>query len=145
MCRALSEAPASTIPASGVWRELDDPERPTLELLAWNEPWPSELNQRGLLQELAQADVNAGFAEWFAGDLSDLKRKFGDDCAAGKLGIVEKPGAPPRLIGDSTVSHANCLCCIAEKIELCFQVSCAGFRLQPLFPSIMHRIGSPSA
>ena len=65
-----------------------------------------------------QADVDAGFAEWFDGSIADVKRKFGDDCAAGKLGIVEKPGAPPRLIGDSTISNVNCLCRIAEKIEL---------------------------
>ena len=108
----------STIPASGVWRELEIPERPPLGLLTCGESWPSGLKQPGLLQDLVQADVDAGFAEWFDGSIADVKRKFGDDCAAGKLGIVEKPGAPPRLIGDSTISNVNCLCRIAEKIEL---------------------------
>ena len=108
----------STIPASGVWRELETPERPPLELLTWSEPWPSGLKQPGLLQDLVQADVDAGFAEWLDGSITDVRRKFGDDCAAGKLGIVEKPGAPPRLIGDSTISNVNCLCRIAEKIVL---------------------------
>ena len=87
-----------------------------------------------------QADVDAGFAEWFDGSIADVKRKFGDDCAAGKLGIVEKPGAPPRLIGDSTISNVNCLCRIAEKIEL------PGLdRCQSLYPNIMRRLGSHSA
>ena len=128
----------STIPASGVWRELELPERPPLGLLTCGESWPSGLKQPGLLQDLVQADVDAGFAEWFDGSIADVKRKFGDDCAAGKLGIVEKPGAPPRLIGDSTISNVNCLCRIAEKIELpgldslCIQISCAGLgRIQP--------------
>ena len=116
-----------TIPASGVWRAVDVPERPPMELLVWDTPWPSGCDRPDLLQELVQSDVDAGFAEWLDGGLHEVQERFGSRCAAGKLGIIIKDGSAPRLVGDSTVSNVNTLCRIEEKIELPGLDSVAGF------------------
>ena len=53
-----------------------------------------------------QADISAGFA------------RYGNRCAAGRLGLVKKEGKEPRLVGDCSISHANHMCRIPERIEL---------------------------
>ena len=107
-----------TIPASGVWPAVEVPERLPLELITCEEPWGSGLSDPKLLMKLVQDDVDQGFAEWLPGGLPEAKQLFGQAIAAGKLGLVKKEGSAPRLVGDSTVSHANSLCRIAERIEL---------------------------
>ena len=67
---------------------------------------------------LVQADVEAGFADWIPGGVEEARRIFGANCAAGKLGLVKKAGSEPRLVGDSSISCANQLSRIREKIEL---------------------------
>ena len=66
----------------------------------------------------AQEDVDLGFAEWLPGGLAEARARFGTACAAGRLGLVKKEGSSPRLVGDSTVSGANLLCRIGERIEM---------------------------
>lgn len=107
-----------TIPASGVWPAVEAPERLPLELITCEEPWGSGLSDPKLLMKLVQEDVDQGFAAWLPGGLLEAKQLFGEAVAAGKLGLVKKEGSAPRLVGDSTVSHANSLCRIAERIEL---------------------------
>ena len=58
------------------------------------------------------------FAEWVDGGIAEIERRFGPAVAAGKLGVVQKPRAAARLIGDSSVSGANAQCRIEERIEL---------------------------
>ena len=94
------------------------PTRPNLELLVLDAPWGTALDDPETLMELVQRDVDCGFAEWIDGGLDEVRRRFGRRCAAGRLGLVKKDGADPRLIGDSTISNANRLCRISEKIEL---------------------------
>ena len=108
----------SDIPASGVWHPVDRPERPCLELLVHDEPWASATDDSDCLMRLVQADIDAGFAEWLPGGFPEAKARFGAKCAAGKLGVVKKEGSDPRLVGDSSVSNANLLCRILEKVEL---------------------------
>ncbi|CAE7763577.1 Ubr3, partial [Symbiodinium sp. CCMP2456] len=50
--------------------------------------------------------------------IAEARARSGNACAAGRLGVVQKEGSAPRLVGDSTVSNANRLCRIADKIEL---------------------------
>eukprot|EP00435_Cladocopium_sp_Y103_P069545 s709_g33.t1 len=107
-----------TIHPSGVWRETEVAERPPTDLQIWNEPWSSGLANPDLLVELVQADVDEGFAEWVDGGLAEIERRFGSAVAAGKLGVVQKPGSAARLIGDSSISGANEQCRISERIEL---------------------------
>ena len=107
-----------TIPPSGVWRPVEVPERPPVELLTWQQPWGSALKDPATLMRLVQEDVDLGFARWLPGGLEEARALFGSECAAGKLGLVQKQGSDPRLIGDSTVSGANLLCRIGERIEL---------------------------
>ena len=107
-----------TIPASGVWSAVEAPERLPLQLITCEEPWGSGLSDPKLLMKLVQEDVDQGFAAWLPGGLLEAKHLFGEAVAAGKLGLVKKEGSAPRLVGDSTVSHANSLCRIAERIEL---------------------------
>ena len=52
------------------------------------------------------------------GVLEEARTLFGSECAAGKLGLAQKQGSDPHLIGDSTVSGANLLCRIGGPIEL---------------------------
>ena len=106
------------IAPSGVWREVDVPEEVNGELHVFDSPWKSGLEDPELLMRMVQADVDMGFAEWLPGGLPQARERNGDRCAAGRLGLVCKDGADPRLIGDSTVSGANGRCCISEKIEL---------------------------
>ena len=108
----------NTIPPSGVWREVDVPARPNLELLVLDAPWGSALDDPETLMDLVQRDVDCGFAEWIHGGVEEVRKRFGRQCAAGRLGLVKKDGADPRLVGDSTISNANRLCRISEKIEL---------------------------
>ena len=115
------------IPASGVWRKVDVPTPPSLALLLHDAPWRSGLEEPALLEKLVAEDVQEGFAEWIEGDEAAVRQKFGKACAAGKLGIVHKPGSAPRLIGDSTISNVNKLCRIQEKIELPNLLSVASF------------------
>ena len=103
------------IPMSGVWRPVEPDERPNLELLLHAEPWGSALDDPDCLLELVEADVQAGFA---SGGLPEAKERYGDLCAAGRLGLVKKEGSQPRLIGDSSISNANQLSRICEKVEL---------------------------
>ena len=114
----VSAGVVNTIPPSGVWREVEVAERPDLELLVHDAPWGSGRADPRLLMELVQADVDCGFAEWLPGGLAQARAKFGDHCAAGRLGLVHKDGAPQRLVGGSTVSNANLLCRVSEKMEL---------------------------
>ena len=107
-----------TIPPSGIWREIEIPDRPPDELLVWDEPWPSGLDDLGLLLALVQSDVKDGFAEWLPGGMEEARKRFGPHCAAGKFGVVKKDGSAPRLVGDSSISNVNGLCRIREKIEL---------------------------
>ena len=108
----------NTIPASSVWQQVDVAERPELSLLVWDEPWQSGSDDPKTLLGLVQADVDDGFAEWLSGGLAEARERFGELCAAGKLGLVHRDGAAPRLIGDSSVSIANALCRIEERVEL---------------------------
>ena len=108
----------NTIPASSVWQQVDVAERPELSLLVWDEPWQSGSDDPKTLLGLVQADVDDGFAEWLSGGLAEARERFGELCAAGKLGLVHREGAAPRLIGDSSVSNANALCRIEERVEL---------------------------
>ena len=104
---------------SGVWRAVDKPERPEgVELEILEEPWGSALEDPDCLMRLVQADVEAGFADWIPGGVEEARRIFGANCAAGKLGLVKKAGSEPRLVGDSSISCANQLSRIREKIEL---------------------------
>ena len=109
---------AETIPSSGVWHKVPVAERPPLELLTWDKPWGSGQKDPATLMQLAEEDVRAGFAECLPGGLSEAAKRFGAACAAGRLELVKKDGAAPRLVGDSTISNANRLCRIAERIEL---------------------------
>ena len=68
--------------------------------------------------ELVQADISAGFAEWLRGGVAEAKRRYGNRCVAGRLGLVKKEGKEPRLVGDSSISHPNHMCRIPERIEL---------------------------
>ena len=86
------------IPASGVWHPVERPERPDLEFLIHDEPWASATDDPDCLMRLVQADIDAGFAEWLPGGLDEVRK--------------------PRLVGDSSISHANQLCRIQEKVEL---------------------------
>ena len=63
--RGVSTGVLETIPASGVWREVDVAERPPQELLVWDRPWQSGLDDAELLLQLVQADD--GGAEWLPG------------------------------------------------------------------------------
>ena len=108
----------SDIQASGVWIPTDTPERPDLELVVHDSPWGSAADDPKCLMELVQADISAGFAEWLPGGLAEAKRRYGNRCAAGRLGLVKKEGKEPRLVGDSSIPHANHMCRIPERIEL---------------------------
>ena len=108
----------SDIQASGVWIPADTPERPDLELVVHDSQWGSATDDPKCLMELVQADISSGFAEWLPGGVAEAKRRYGNHCAAGRLGLVKKEGKEPRLVGDSSISHANHLCRIPERIEL---------------------------
>ena len=43
-----------TIPASGVWRPVEVPERPPVELLTWQEPWSSGRQDPETVLQLVQ-------------------------------------------------------------------------------------------
>ena len=107
-----------TIPPSGVWKKVDVTERPDLDLRVFDTPWGSALEGPETVFQLSQDDIRAGFASWLHGGLEEARKLFGDHCTAGKLGVVKKEGADPCLIGDNTVSNANQLCRISEKVEL---------------------------
>ncbi|CAE7484089.1 unnamed protein product, partial [Symbiodinium microadriaticum] len=81
-----------TIPPSGVWRETEVPERPNLELHTFDTPWGSAREDCHTACELVEEDVKAGFAVWLDGGLAEAKKQFGDNCAAGRLGVVKKAG-----------------------------------------------------
>ena len=107
-----------TIPPSRVFHPVNTPDRPPLELMIHEEPWGSGKRDPSLPMRLEQEDVQLGFAEWLPGGLDEARARFRDACAAGGLGVVQKEGSAPRLVGPSTVSKANRLSRIAEKIEL---------------------------
>ena len=125
----------NTIPASSVWQQVDVAGRPELSLLVWDEPWQSGSDDPKTLLGLVPADVDDGFAEWLSGGLAEARERFGELCAAGKLGLVHREGAARRLIGDSSVSNANALCRIEERVELpglrdgCFSVTLSRAKL----------------
>ena len=105
------------IPPSGMWRETELPERPNLELHTFDTPWGSARDDCRIACELVtEEDVKAGFALWLDGGFAEAKRQFGDNCAAGRLGVVKKEGSAPRL--DSSFSTTNHLCRISEKVEM---------------------------
>ena len=89
-----------------------------VELGILEEPCGSALEDPDCLMRLQQADVEAGFADWIAGGVEEARRLFGANCAAGKLGFVKKENSEPGLVGDSSISCANELFRIREKIEL---------------------------
>ncbi|CAE7395870.1 HFA1 [Symbiodinium sp. CCMP2592] len=72
-----------------VWREVDVPARPNLELLVLDAPWGSALDDPETLMELVQRDVDCGFAEWTPGGRDEVRQRLGRQCAAG-LGDVEE-------------------------------------------------------
>ena len=106
------------IPASGVWRAKESAEDVDVELLIHEAPWGSGLRDKAKLLQLVMEDVKQGFCEELVGGMDEAKRRFGAKIAAGKLGIVSVPGKEDRLIGDSSVSHANHKSKIFEKQEM---------------------------
>ena len=103
---------------AGHLREVDVPEEVDGELHIFDFAWRFGLEDPDLLLRLVQEDVDLGFAEWLPGGLGEAQTRYGSRCAAGRLGLVYKAGAEPRLVGDSTVSGANGRCRISEKTEL---------------------------
>ena len=118
LSEGVSTGVLETIPPSAIWRPTEVSEHPQVELQVWEEPWGSGSKNPQLLEELVQADVTDGFAEWIQGGRAELEQRFGSGWAAGKLGIVQKEGAAPCLIGDSSISNANSQCRVQERVEL---------------------------
>ena len=109
------------IEASGVWQPLSDPAPPDedlSDLSIHTSPWQSGLDDEDLTLSLMMKDVEAGFAFELPGGEAAARQRWGNNVAAGKLGISHPPGKKPRLTGDGTVSGANPACRILEKVRL---------------------------
>ena len=93
------------------------PERPNLELLVLDAPWGIALEDPETLMDLVQRGVDCGSLS----GLMAAARRCGDGSASSAqlaASAESRKGMAPRLVGDSTVSNANRLCRISEKIEL---------------------------
>lgn len=77
------------IPPSGVWRPVNKPERPDVELEVLQEPWGSALNDPACLMKLVEADVRAGFASWLPGGLPEA-RALWPQLRCREIGLSEK-------------------------------------------------------
>ena len=109
------------IEASGVWQPLSDPAPPDedlSDLSIHTSPWQSGLDNEDLTLSLMMKDVEAGFAFELPGGEAAARQRWGNNVAAGKLGISHPPGKKPRLTGDGTVYGANPACRILEKVRL---------------------------
>ena len=82
------------------------------------QPWKSGLEDEDLTLRLMLTDVEPGCAFELVGGEAEARQRWGDNIAAGKLGIAHPPGEKPRLIGDGAVSGANGSCRIEEKVHL---------------------------
>ena len=78
--------------------------------------WPGAEADPSLLEEMVQAELEAGYIEPV--DSLDEARRRWPRVAVGKANIVKAPGRKPRLIVDPTVSGANPACVIPERFTL---------------------------
>ena len=92
--------------------EETDPE--DFKICAGN--WPGAEADPSLLEEMVQAELEAGYIEPV--DSLDEARRRWPRVAVGKANIVKAPGRKPRLIVDPTVSGANPACVIPERFTL---------------------------
>ena len=106
----------SDIPASGCLLSAPPSEHAfALDLAICQGNWQGAESDPASLQELIQAEENAGFVREFP-SLEAAQAHFGSDrVAVGRVNIVHAPGKKPRLVVDSSVCHTNQACRVPEK------------------------------
>ena len=106
----------SDIPASGCLLPAPPSEHTfALDLAICQGNWQGAESDPASLQELIQAEEDAGFArEFFSWEAAQAH--FGSDrVAVGRVNIVHVPGKKPRLVVDSSVCRTNQACRVPEK------------------------------
>eukprot|EP00435_Cladocopium_sp_Y103_P043837 s2142_g12.t1 len=121
------------IKSSGVWESQGEPAAVDCTLHVHQEPWGSAPKCRETTWNLIQKDLDAGHLCELQGGEAEARLRWGDNVAAGKLGVVCAEGRKPRLIGDGTVSGTKDACQICEKVRL------------PNLESVQRFLSKPSA
>ena len=89
-----------------------------LDLAICQGNWQGAESDPASLQELIQAEEDAGFVREFP-SLEAAQSYFGADrVAVGRVNIVHSHGKKPRLVVDSSVCHTNQACRVPEKSSL---------------------------
>ena len=117
LVEGVSTGILDAIPASGVCFPVCV-EDTGGDLLVHAAPWSSAMEDPALTRRLLQQDIDAGYLMHLPGGAAEARDRWGDNVAAGKLGVACAPGKKPRLIGDGTVSGANRRAKICEKVRL---------------------------
>ena len=84
----------SAIPVCKVLLPPDSPHVPTIPLEHSESAWKSALDNPTVVDDLLQAEVQAGWIKPVLGGDSELRRRYRVS-AVGKLGVVISPDRPP--------------------------------------------------
>ena len=101
-------------PSCKVLLPPDSPDIPTIPLQHCESAWKSALDNPTVVDDLVQAEVQAGWIKPVLGGDSELRRRYRVS-AVGKLGVVIGPDRPPRLVVDSSISGVTCHTCLPNK------------------------------
>ena len=104
----------STIPPCKVLLPPDPPDSPTIPLQHCESAWKSALDNPTVVDDLLQAELQAGWIKPVRGGDSELRQRY-RVTAVGKLGVVIDPDRPPRLVVDSSISGVTCHTCLPNK------------------------------
>ena len=105
------------VPASGVWRTVENLEAVDVDLVLNESNWASADSKPEVTQRLVDAELKEGFI-FEVESLQKAKELFGDRLAIGKLGVVSVAGKDDRLVCDSTASGCNPRVRFAERAEV---------------------------
>ncbi|CAE7939618.1 unnamed protein product, partial [Symbiodinium necroappetens] len=80
--------------------------------------WQGAESDPGLLQELIQEEIDAGFLEEMPSLEAAYERWGKERVAVGKVNIVKAPGRASRLVLDNSVCNTNQNCTVPEQFSL---------------------------
>ena len=149
LAEGVSTGVIDAVEPSGVWSSLREGAHegdPKTKLMLCESNWTSADEDLSLTETLLQADVDAGFGEWWPDTLSAATTRWGEHVAVGKLALILQPGKNPRLVGDSTAAGANQKARIHEKIQYpTIAGPCSAMEICNCRVALLFKAGQPSA
>ena len=105
------------IPPSYIWPKKPQSELPNVQLQSFDSNWSGANENPQLTWSLIEEELKQGWIEEIPGGLLEAQQRW-QQCAVGKLNVVQAPGRKPRLVLDSSCCGVNQQCALPETMIL---------------------------